>query len=212
MMHAPCACAGNVFLWDRLMTATRDVPLPFLEDFVRARPVQAPARQPFRTRDAAGTAAAQGRAGIVAAAAQLASVRSAVAAAVGAILGAEVRIPTMPGTQSTQSCCMHGPLSICLTSIYPTALVQPLRPCMQALWWQAASRLEGRPNQPGTHAGHAQVPPDQPLMEAGLDSLGAVDLRNALSTQLSVELPSTLTFDHPTLPALAAYIAGMLPE
>ena len=56
-----------------------------------------------------------------------------------------------------------------------------------------------------------QVPPDQPLMEAGLDSLGAVDLRNALSTRFSVELPSTVTFDYPTLPALAAFIAGQLP-
>lgn len=57
-----------------------------------------------------------------------------------------------------------------------------------------------------------QVPPDQPLMEAGLDSLGAVDLRNALSTQFAVELPSTVTFDYPTLPALAAFIAGLLPQ
>jgi acyl carrier protein len=54
-----------------------------------------------------------------------------------------------------------------------------------------------------------QVPADQPLMEAGLDSLGAVDLRNSLSAQFSVKLPTTLTFDHPTLTALAAYIASL---
>jgi hypothetical protein len=46
-------------------------------------------------------------------------------------------------------------------------------------------------------------------MEAGLDSLGAVDLRNALATQFSVELPSTVTFNYPTLPALAAFIASL---
>lgn len=53
---------------------------------------------------------------------------------------------------------------------------------------------------------------DQPFMEAGLDSLGAVDLRNALSTQFSVELPSTVTFDYPTLQALAAFITSLLPQ
>ncbi len=57
-----------------------------------------------------------------------------------------------------------------------------------------------------------QVPADQPLMEAGLDSLGAVDLRNALSTQFLVDLPSTVTFDYPTVPALAAYVFTLLPQ
>lgn len=54
----------------------------------------------------------------------------------------------------------------------------------------------------------ASVVEDQPLMEAGLDSLGAVDLRNALGAHFSLELPATFTFDHPSVAAMAAYIAA----
>ncbi len=47
-------------------------------------------------------------------------------------------------------------------------------------------------------------------MEAGLDSLGAVDLRNALAAQFSVDLPTTVTFDFPTVPALARFITSLV--
>ena len=49
---------------------------------------------------------------------------------------------------------------------------------------------------------------EQPLMEAGLDSLGAVELRNGLATLFAVELPATVTFDYPTAAALGTFIAG----
>ena len=44
---------------------------------------------------------------------------------------------------------------------------------------------------------------DEPLMDAGLDSLGAVELRNGLAKAAVVELPSTLVFDYPSVGALA---------
>lgn len=46
-------------------------------------------------------------------------------------------------------------------------------------------------------------------MEAGLDSLGAVEMRNSLASRFGLQnLPATLTYDFPTISALASYIAG----
>jgi hypothetical protein len=45
-----------------------------------------------------------------------------------------------------------------------------------------------------------------PLGELGLDSLLAVELRNALATALGRPLPATLLFDHPTVDALTDHL------
>ena len=46
-------------------------------------------------------------------------------------------------------------------------------------------------------------------MEAGLDSLGAVELRNALSSRLAVDLPATLILDYPTISSLAEHLGAL---
>ncbi|CAD7696941.1 unnamed protein product, partial [Ostreobium quekettii] len=49
---------------------------------------------------------------------------------------------------------------------------------------------------------------DASLMESGLDSLGSVELRNALSRHFGIEFPATLTFDYPSVSLLSEYVAS----
>ena len=59
-------------------------------------------------------------------------------------------------------------------------------------------------------AGIEGLPPDAPLVAAGLDSLAAVELRNELQAALGVTLPGTAIFDYPTPAALAAFLCQQL--
>ena len=54
--------------------------------------------------------------------------------------------------------------------------------------------------------GLESVEEDRPLAEAGMDSLLAVELRNALQREARVALPATVAYDHPTVRALAAHL------
>ena len=58
------------------------------------------------------------------------------------------------------------------------------------------------------HTAGGFVDADAPLMQAGVDSLGAVELRNKLLGASRVgSLPSTVVFDHPTARGLASLLA-----
>jgi hypothetical protein len=49
-------------------------------------------------------------------------------------------------------------------------------------------------------------------LAAGVDTLGAVELRRALSTASGLDLPATLAFDYPTLAELGDAVVGMMRE
>jgi acyl transferase domain-containing protein/acyl carrier protein len=52
------------------------------------------------------------------------------------------------------------------------------------------------------------ITPDQGLFEMGMDSLMSVELKNRLEREIGQPLPSTLTFNYPSVRALAGYLVG----
>jgi acyl carrier protein len=61
----------------------------------------------------------------------------------------------------------------------------------------------------GFPAGH-RLDPLQPLNELGLDSLMALELRNAIAARVAQTLPATLLFNYPAVEDITMYLARLL--
>jgi NAD(P)-dependent dehydrogenase (short-subunit alcohol dehydrogenase family)/SAM-dependent methyltransferase/acyl carrier protein len=57
-----------------------------------------------------------------------------------------------------------------------------------------------------------QVDPRKGLFDLGMDSLMSVDLKGRLEASLGVRMPTTLTFNYPSVGAITDYVDGLLPE
>ena len=96
-------------------------------------------------------------------------------------------------------------------SIIPTLLGAPGAWLPRAWMHEPAPRAAPPAGLVQSITGRA-VAADTQLMEAGLDSLAAVELRDSLAAHYAVSLPATAAFDHPTAAALAALVAERLAQ
>ena len=85
-----------------------------------------------------------------------------------------------------------------------TAAVPTRRPALLRTFLKArVSRTLGL-------AANSAIDDRQPLRDAGLDSLLAIELRNVIGTAIGRTLPATLLFDYPTIDDLATHLLTVL--
>ena len=124
----------------------------------------------------------------------------------------------LASSESSAAAASAGPILALAppSSLGPSAEAPSRRAPSPASSLPAASRAERLASAVATVSGvvrgvlGAEIGHDEPLMDAGLDSLGAVELRNALEGQLGLSLPVTAIFDYPSVNALAGFLADQL--
>lgn len=134
-----------------------------------------------------------------------------------AILGQHVIIARAPGTPSSSASRSSESLvdsRVAVTSQGATSDAAPLRAQLDAAPAHVQAEMLATlvssevASVLGLDAAH-QPGPDQRLMEFGVDSLMAVELRNRLAQRLALtrKLTATLIFDYPTVTAIAKHLA-----
>jgi len=111
-------------------------------------------------------------------------------------------VPNLPNSAvESMAFCWATPARL---FVHPRQLPHPFRPVLSKVVGPRSDRATCSQACKGPERGA------QPLMEAGLDSLGATELQASLGAAFGLQLPATATIDHPTSAALAAYIGALL--
>ena len=180
VMPLNAVSVGNIFLWDNIVRALPAVPA-FLEEFARPEVLEAKLK----------AAIARSRA------------TAAVTAASQPILAPAVGGKRRQRRQGGDRRRRQGQSTVGSSGAAAGASQQ-----QQQQQQTSAAVLDVILNIIANLGGEASA--DQPFMESGIDSLGAVQLRNEITSAFGVELQPTVTFDYPTPKALSAHVASQV--
>ena len=118
---------------------------------------------------------------------------------------AEFAASVPPSTLRTEQAAVHAPAAPAAADAAAppgtTRAAGERHTWMQAAITQAVASIVG-----------AQLGPNEALMNAGLDSIGAVELRKELARVTLIDLPATLMFDYPSIAELTGALLGLAPQ